>query len=172
MSSHGGIVGVVVAIALYSRKIKYSFWDIADHAVILAPIGIFLGRIANFINGELWGRVTDVPWAVIFPFAGIEPRHPSQLYEALGEGALLFCVLFFLRWWGWRNGKISAVFLFLYGIVRIFLENFREPDEQLGFFFHFFTMGQLLSVLMIFASIILWFFLRDPSSNSFSRKRA
>lgn len=156
MSSHGGMLGAVAAMWLFSRKIKCSFWELADHAAILSPIGIFLGRIANFINGELWGRVTDVPWAVIFPAAGVAPRHPSQLYEAFGEGAFLFGILFFLRWRGWKDGKISAAFLFIYGIVRICLEQFREPDKQLGFLFGWTTMGQLLSILMIIASIILW----------------
>lgn len=159
MSSHGGMVGVILAFIFYARKVKTSFWVLADHAAILVTIGIFFGRIANFVNGELWGRPTMAPWAVIFSSAGQEPRHPSQIYEALGEGAFLFFILFTLRWLGWTNGKVAIVFLALYGAIRIFLENFREPDAQIGFIDGL-TMGQILSMGMILAAIVLWIVVR------------
>ncbi|MFH1067327.1 MAG: prolipoprotein diacylglyceryl transferase [bacterium] len=161
MSSHGGILGAAAAMWLYARKTQTSFWTLADHTTILTTIGIFLGRIANFINGELWGRPATVPWAVIFPQAPLvngqlAPRHPSQLYEALGEGLFLFGVLLFLRWKGWSNGKIAVTFLALYATVRIFLETFREPDAQMGFFFGNVTAGQLLSFAMLAVAAVLW----------------
>ena len=124
--------------------------------VLYTPIGIFLGRLANFINDELWGRETDVPWAVRFPAGGYVPRHPSQLYEAFFEGVVIFIVLN----WLWRykkvrscSGIVSAMFVLLYGIFRISLEQFRQPDIQLGFFFGGITMGQMLSVPLIIAGL-------------------
>lgn len=161
MSSHGGILGATLAMWLYARKIKTSFWVLADHTAILTTIGIFLGRVANFINGELWGRPATVPWAVIFPQSPLvngelAPRHPSQLYEALGEGLLLFAILLFLRWKGWTNGKVAIAFLVLYALIRIFMETFREPDIQMGFFWGSATAGQLLSFAMLAIAGVLW----------------
>ena len=149
MSFHGGIVGVIIAIYLLSRKIKFPFLGLTDVICVYVPIGIFFGRIANFINDELWGRPSDVAWAVRFPSGGYVPRHPSQIYEAFTEGLLLFIVLKIL----WSRSKIrnmtgfvSGMFLVLYGIFRTILEQFREPDKQIGFLFDGITMGQLLSV--------------------------
>lgn len=160
MSSHGGIIGAVAVLILYARHVKTDVWQLFDHAAILTTPGLFLGRIANFINGELWGRPTHLPWGVIFPRAPDDglPRHPSQLYEALGEGLFLGVVLLWLRAKGVSNGRIAFLFLILYGIIRIALESFREPDEQIGFLFGIFTLGQILSLLPIAAGMILWVF--------------
>ncbi len=158
MSFHGGIVGVIVAAYLFARKYKFQFLAITDLVALYAPIGIFLGRIANFINDELWGRVTDVPWAVRFPNGGYLPRHPSQLYEALFEGVLLFVILNCL----WKfdkvrknSGIVSALFVILYGTFRISMEQFRQPDVQLGFLIGGLTMGQILSLPFIIAGAIV-----------------
>lgn len=130
MSSHGGIAGSLVGFLLWAKKARVDGWAVADNAAVLAPVGIFFGRIANFINGELWGRVSEAPWAVIFPEAGaMTPRHPSQIYEALGEGLLLGLLMY-----GFRSknpqpsGKVAGLFFIFYGIIRIGLETFREPD--------------------------------------------
>ena len=166
MSFHGGVVGVIAAVWLFSRKIKYSFLALTDLVVLYAPIGIFLGRLANFVNDELWGRVTTVPWAVRFPAGGYLPRHPSQLYEGLLEGVLMFVVLNLL----WQlpkirriHGVVSALFIILYGCFRIILEQFREPDAQLGFFFGGVTMGQMLSIPLMVGglAVLVWCFRKD-----------
>lgn len=156
MSFHGGVLGVITALYLLSRKIGYGFLKMTDLAVLYAPIGIFCGRIANFINDELWGRVTDVAWAIKFPNGGYLPRHPSQLYEALFEGLVMFAILNFLWRYKWireRHGFVSALFIVLYGVFRSSMEQFREPDLQMGFFFGHFTMGQLLSVPLVILGI-------------------
>ena len=158
MSFHGGVTGVIAAVWLFARKIKYPFLQLTDLVVLYAPIGIFLGRLANFVNDELWGRVTDVAWAVRFPSGGYLPRHPSQLYEAFFEGLVMFVVLNSL--WRFqavrtRRGTVSALFILLYGIFRISMEQFREPDKQLGFFWNSFTMGQILSTPLILIGLIV-----------------
>jgi phosphatidylglycerol:prolipoprotein diacylglycerol transferase len=160
MASHGGILGVILVVLCTVWKKKYNFWNITDGLALVAPIGLFCGRIANFVNGELWGRPTDVAWAVIFPQAEDlipTPRHPSQIYEALGEGLVLFIALWLIRrtTWGKRNGSLSAVFLILYAAARIASECFREPDSTI--YFGWLTKGQLYSSFMILgAVIILW----------------
>lgn len=157
MSFHGGLAGSVAAIYLMCRRYKLKFWPVADIVCCMAPIGLFLGRIANFINAELYGRITDVPWGVIFPgdpFA----RHPSQIYEALTEGFLLFCIMFFFAFYTksqTKSGKLSGIFLIGYSIFRIFSELFREPDIQLGFIVGNVTMGQILSIPMLLFGIYL-----------------
>lgn len=159
MSFHGGLFGVLVAAWLYAWRNRIPFLEVADLLAAVAPIGLFFGRIANFVNGELWGRPSDVPWAVIFPHAGPEPRHPSQLYEAALEGLLLFALLQFLAWRPRAPdhvGRLSAVFLVGYGLARSFLELFREPDPQLGYLWGGLTMGQLLSLPLILAGVLLW----------------
>lgn len=153
MSFHGGAAGAVLGLWYAARKTKTNFWQLTDLAALNAPIGIFLGRLANFINDELWGRVTDVAWAVRFPSGGYLPRHPSQLYEALGEGIFIFVVLNWL-WYGSpavraRKGMVSALFVLMYACFRIALEYFRQPDAQLGFYFGFATMGQMLSLPLL-----------------------
>jgi phosphatidylglycerol:prolipoprotein diacylglycerol transferase len=158
MSFHGGLLGVIVATFLFCRRRGIDLWPFADRVACISPIGLFFGRLANFINGELFGRVTDVPWAVVFPRGGLEPRHPSQIYEALGEGALLFALLMWLaasepnrR----RPGFLTGVFLAGYGSVRTVVELFRQPDAHLGFLSFGSTMGQWLSVPLILAGVFL-----------------
>lgn len=160
MSFHGGFVGCVLAVLLFGRNRGISVLSLGDLTCAVGPIGIFLGRIANFINGELWGRVTDVPWGMVFPTGGPLPRHPSQLYEAALEGIVLFAALAVLIRLGAlrRPGTIIGAFAVIYGLARITAETFREPDPQLGFLYGGLTMGMLLSVPMIVAGIgfILW----------------
>lgn len=161
MSFHGGLAGMILAMWLFARKNKLPFFALADVVAAATPIGLFLGRLANFINGELFGRPTDVPWAMVFPNGGPEPRHPSQLYEATLEGIVLFAVLFVLvRFTAARSklGLLSGVFLTGYGLSRFTVEFFREPDPQLGFLAFGTTMGQLLSLPMI--AVGLYFVLR------------
>jgi phosphatidylglycerol:prolipoprotein diacylglycerol transferase len=160
MSFHGGFLGCVAAVMLFAYNRGLSIASLGDVVCAVGPIGLFLGRIANFINGELWGRPADVPWAIIFPGAGPLPRHPSQLYEAGLEGILLFTVLALMIRAGAlkRPGLILGTFIIVYGLTRIFGEFFREPDVQLGFLWGGLTMGMLLSVPMIAAGalIVLW----------------
>jgi phosphatidylglycerol:prolipoprotein diacylglycerol transferase len=157
MSFHGGLAGAAFGIWLFARRNKVSALTVADICALVAPIGIFLGRIANFIKPELWGRTTDVAWGVIFPGAGPLPRHPSQLYEAVLEGAVLFVVLLMLaRAGGLRSpGLVTGVFAVGYGLARIVCEFFREPDPQLGFLFGGATMGMVLSVPLIAGGLAL-----------------
>ncbi len=158
MSFHGGLIGAILAGYLFSKKKKIDFWLFSDLVIVTAPIGLALGRIGNFINGELYGRITSVPWAMVFPSGGPVPRHPSQLYEALGEGIILFLILWFLKDRVKKTGYLTAFFRLFYGLIRFFLEFFREPDPQLGFVFYFFTMGQLLCLAMIVFSAIIFFY--------------
>lgn len=158
MAFHGGMLGVIFAMWLYARRHKMSFFAFSDVWACVTPIGLFFGRIANFINGELYGRASDAPWAVIFPRGGDIPRHPSQLYEALLEGVVLFVLLNLLA----RNsnirakaGFISGMFLVGYGVFRFIVEFFREPDAHLGFLYAGATMGQLLCLPMIAAGLII-----------------
>ena len=161
MSFHGGMLGLVIGAVIFCWRKKLDFWRTADFYTVTIPIGLGLGRIGNFINGELYGRVTDVPWGMVFPGGGPLPRHPSQLYEAFLEGVVLFLILWNLKDKtnppaSWPSGSMVALFLILYGIFRITVEFFRQPDAQLGFIVAGLTMGQLLSSLMIVAGIILW----------------
>ncbi|WP_353683785.1 prolipoprotein diacylglyceryl transferase [Thermodesulfovibrio sp. 3907-1M] len=153
MSFHGGLIGVIVSAWLFTRAKKFDFLTLTDMLVLTAPIGLGLGRIGNFINGELFGRITDVPWAMIFPEGGPLPRHPSQLYEAAVEGVALFVILWFLKDKFSRSGIISSLFLILYGVFRFFVEFFREPDPQIGYILGIFTMGQILCSIMILAGL-------------------
>ncbi len=160
MASHGGMLGVLAVLLWTAWKKKVSFWNLSDGLALVAPAGLFFGRIANFINGELWGRPTDVPWAVIFPQAGDAvptPRHPSQIYEALGEGLLLFVVLWLIRRtaWGRREGGVSCLFLLLYAVARIAGEFFRAPDEGYALYFGWMTKGQLYSAFMIVLALVI-----------------
>jgi phosphatidylglycerol---prolipoprotein diacylglyceryl transferase len=157
MSFHGGFLGCVLAVVLFARRYKLSILSLGDITCAAGTIGIFLGRIANFINGELWGRPSDVPWAMVFPSGGALPRHPSQLYEAVLEGLVLFVVLNAMIRRGAlkRPGLILGAFSFGYGVARTICEHFREPDPQLGFLWGGLTMGMLLSLPLILAGIIL-----------------
>jgi phosphatidylglycerol:prolipoprotein diacylglycerol transferase len=159
MSFHGGFVGCVVAVIWFACRNCISILTLGDITTAVGPIGLFLGRIANFINGELWGRPADptLPWAMIFPSGGPLPRHPSQLYEAGMEGIVLFTILALMIRFGAlkRPGLILGSFIALYAVARITGEHFREPDPQLGFLWGGLTMGTLLSLPMVIAGIIL-----------------
>jgi phosphatidylglycerol:prolipoprotein diacylglycerol transferase len=157
MSFHGGVIGVITAIVLFALHRGVSILSLGDVTTAVTPIGLFLGRLANFINGELWGRPTDVPWAMIFPNGGPVPRHPSQLYEATLEGLVLLAVLALLVQLGAlkRPGLVSGAFLLGYGVARTICEFFREPDAQLGFLWGGLTMGMLLCIPLILAGAAL-----------------
>ena len=158
MSFHGGLIGVLVAMWYFGRKINKGFFEVSDFLAPVVPVGLFFGRIANFINGELWGAPSNLPWAMVFPnpLAGGVPRHPSQLYEALLEGVVLFIIL----WWYSAKPRpamaVSGLFLLGYGAFRSLVEFVRMPDANIGYIaFGWVTMGQLLSLPMIVAGIIL-----------------
>jgi len=166
MSFHGGAIGVTVAIFFFARARAIPIFAFSDIICAAIPIGLFFGRIANFINGELWGRVSDMPWAMVFPGGGPLPRHPSQLYEAAFEGVLLFVALVAAERYGARRhpGIVTGVFLAGYAVARMAGELFRQPDVQLGFLFFGTTMGQLLSIPLLIAGIgmIGWARRRPP----------
>jgi phosphatidylglycerol:prolipoprotein diacylglycerol transferase len=170
MSFHGGAIGVTLAIVIFCWRNRLPFLGFADRVVTCVPIGLGLGRIANFINGELWGREAPdwLPWAMIFPTGGPIPRHPSQIYQALMEGLILFAVLFGMsrsQRVRAQSGTLSGAFLIGYGIARIVGEMFRQPDAFLGFLFAGLTMGQLLSVPMVLAGAwLIWFAQRRPAA--------
>lgn len=167
MSFHGGALGVTVAIVLFARVRKLSIPALADIIIEAVPIGLFFGRIANFINGELWGRPSDVPWAMVFPNGGPLPRHPSQLYEAVCEGLLLFLVLLVAERRGARRrpGVETGIFLVGYAVARMSGEFFRQPDAQLGFLVFGTTMGQLLSIPVLIGGIaVIWWARRTPKA--------
>ena len=156
MSFHGGFIGVVIAVIYSSKSSKIPLMIFSDLISIVSPIGIFFGRIANFINGELYGKVTNHKFGMIFPKGGNLPRHPSQLYEAFFEGLILFVILFFIM----TNNKLKkinacSVFLIFYGIFRFTIDNFREPDLNLGYIIFNLSMGQILSIPMVFIGLIL-----------------
>jgi len=163
MSFHGGLIGVLIVGVSFSWKNKKSFWKIADLIIVTAPIGLGLGRIGNFINGELYGRVTQVPWGMIFPRGGPLPRHPSQLYESALEGGVLFVILWLLKDKKLPAGGFLAAFLFFYGCFRFFAEFFREPDGHIGFIMGPFTLGQVLSSFMIAGGVTLFYYLKRKS---------
>ncbi len=158
MSFHGGTIGVIVALALFCMRKKLPFLLLADIVVAAVPVGLGLGRIGNFINGELWGRVTDVPWGMVFPGAGPLPRHPSQVYEAVLEGLFLFLVIYVLHRLNVKRGVPAFAFLIGYGIFRFIVECFRQPDAQLGFLWGGATMGQLLSIPMVVIGLVALFY--------------
>lgn len=160
MSFHGGLLGLVLGGWIFCRVRGLDFLRSADAYAVAAPIGLGLGRLGNFINGELYGRVSDVPWAMVFPDGGPLPRHPSQLYESFLEGLVLFVIMWFTMRLYWRRqwpaGRLTAVFLLGYGTMRFLVEFFREPDAHLGLMLGLFSRGQLLSALMILAGAMLW----------------
>ena len=160
MSFHGGLIGMILSIMFFSKKNKTDFFELAVLISLVAPIGIFLGRIANFINVELVGRKTNFVFAMIYPTIDNFPRHPSQLYEALFEGVLLFIILFYIfnnKYSAHKYGLLSGVFLFFYGTFRFFIEFLREPDAHIGLFFNYLSLGQILCIpLMFIGFLILW----------------
>jgi len=160
MSFHGGLLGVLLAMWLFAKKSGRAFFQVTDFLAPLVPIGLGAGRIGNFINGELWGRVSDVPWAMVFPDprAGALPRHPSQLYEAFLEGLVLFIILWLYSRKPRPTMAVSGMFLFCYGMFRFILEFARMPDAQIGYIaFNWLTMGQILSTPMVLAGAgLVW----------------
>jgi phosphatidylglycerol:prolipoprotein diacylglycerol transferase len=159
MSFHGGLIGIIISIYLFCRKNNIQFFYLSDLVSIVAPIGLFFGRIANFINNELYGKVTNFPFAMIYPEIDFQPRHPSQLYEAFLEGIILFIILF--TYFNKTKsdptiGKISGLFLILYSIFRIFIEFFREPDSHIGLIFNIASMGQILSIPLLIIGIMFF----------------
>ena len=159
MSFHGGLIGIIFSIYLFSIKYKLSFFYLSDLVSLVAPIGLFLGRISNFVNTELYGRVTDFPIAIIYPLIDNNPRHPSQLYEALFEGLVLLLILFvyFIKKpKEYIIGNISALFLIFYSVFRFLIEYLREPDYHLGLIFYYFSMGQLLCFPLFLAGLVIF----------------
>ena len=152
MSFHGGLIGITIAILFFSKKNSINFFQLSDLVSSVAPVGLFFGRLANFINVELYGRVTDFPFAMIYPSVDQLPRHPSQLYEAFFEGIILFFILFYYSKKNYNKnnfGLITSLFLILYGVFRILIEFLREPDAHIGLFLNSISMGQLLCIPLI-----------------------
>ena len=169
MSFHGGLLGVIISTFIFAKINKNNFFEFTDIISCVAPIGLFLGRIANFINGELFGKVSTLPWAVIFPGGGNLGRHPSQIYEALLEGLLLFILINIfaikkklLK----RTGFISGLFLILYSILRIISENFREPDIHLGYIYINISMGIILSIITLIAGLLIILLIKKNGKNN------
>ncbi|MGA2774910.1 MAG: prolipoprotein diacylglyceryl transferase [Candidatus Omnitrophota bacterium] len=157
MSYHGALIGIIAASVIFCRKFKLNFWILADLFVSAVPLGYTFGRLGNFINGELYGRVTSVPWGMYFPLDPMRQlRHPSQLYEALFEGLFLFIILWSLRKKVRIPGALFSFYLIGYGVIRFFLEFFREPDQQLGFIVGPFSMGQILCFVMIVFGVVIF----------------
>lgn len=159
MSLHGGFLGTIIALWWFARKNELNLLRVCDYVACATPFGLFFGRLANFVNGELWGRPTDVPWAIIFPGAGSEPRHPSQLYEAGLEGVFMFIVLWLMFWKSdarYQPGKLVGMGLIIYGVSRILVELVRQPDAGMENLSWGLTMGQTLSLPMLIAGIYLF----------------
>ena len=169
MSFHGGLLGVIVSTFIFSKNKKISFFKLTDILACVTPIGIFLGRIANFINGELFGKISTLPWAIIFPNGGNITRHPSQIYEAILEGIILFILINFFAFKKkmlFKPGYISGFFLIFYSVLRIFSEFFREPDQHLGYFLKFFSMGVLLSFITLITGLLIILFIKKNEQNN------
>ena len=169
MSFHGGLLGIIIATFIFAKYNKNYFFKLTDIICCAAPIGLFLGRIANFINGELYGKVSTLPWAVIFPNTEGTARHPSQIYEAFLEGLILFILINFFaikKELLLKPGYTSGLFLVFYSILRIISEKFREPDEHLGYFINFISMGTLLSIITFFAGCIIIFTIKKNEQNN------
>jgi phosphatidylglycerol:prolipoprotein diacylglycerol transferase len=165
MSFHGGLIGALLAGIIFSRRRNVPFWQGADVVAVTVPIALGLGRLGNFINGELFGRPSTLPWAMVFPMAGPEPRHPSQLYEATLEGVLLFLVLWLLKDRPSRPGTMVCLFLGGYGVLRFLVEFCRQPDPQIGLLWGLLSMGQILCLTMIIAAAVIWKFLpQEPTA--------
>tara|TARA_B100001765_G_scaffold201562_1_gene154969 strand:+ start:22 stop:831 length:810 start_codon:yes stop_codon:yes gene_type:complete len=169
MSFHGGLLGVIIATLIFCKKTKTNFFKFTDIISCVAPIGIFLGRIANFVNGELYGKISTLPWSVIFPNGGHVARHPSQIYEAILEGIFLFILINYFalkKQLLFKTGYISGIFLILYSILRILSESFREPDIHLGYFFNYFSLGTLLSLITLIAGLLIVLSIKKNEQNN------
>jgi phosphatidylglycerol:prolipoprotein diacylglycerol transferase len=165
MSFHGGLMGALLAGILFCHRYHLPLWEVGDTVIVTAPIGLGLGRLGNFINGELYGRPSTVPWAMVFPMGGPLPRHPSQLYEATLEGVLLFVILWKLKDRSCRPGAVVCFFLAGYGFFRFVAEFFRQPDPQIGLFWGILSMGQMLCLAMILGAVTLWLVLPKVPSD-------
>ena len=164
MSFHGALIGICIGTFMFSKRKEIETFFLLDIIACVAPIGIFFGRIANFINAELVGKITTMPWGIIFPTTDMMLRHPSQLYEAFLEGLMLFLIMNFLIFQkNYKIGTCSYLFLIFYGIFRIFSEIFREPDIQIGYIFNLLSMGTILSFFMLVAGFIILIFLRKKN---------
>lgn len=164
-SFHGGLVGVIIALWYFSYKAQCRLLEALDFIAPVVPLGLGAGRLGNFFNGELWGRMTDLPWGMVFPHVDAYPRHPSQLYEFLLEGICMFIILMAYSRKPRATGRVSALFLIFYGIFRSLIEFWREPDLEQGFVaFNWLTMGQLLSLPMIIFGLLLWFYAAKKKS--------
>ena len=168
MSFHGGLIGIIIASILFARKNGQNYFLYLDQVSLVAPIGIFFGRLSNFINSELYGIPTEVPWAVTFIQIDNLSRHPSQLYEAISEGIILFLILLYFRNKNFLNkpGLISGLFLIFYSIFRFFVEFLRVPDQQLGYLILNLTMGQIISIIFILIGIVLVIFKNENKQNN------
>ena len=167
MSFHGALIGIILATYLFAKKTKVNFFFFLDIISSVAPVGIFFGRIANFINGELYGKPSNIFWSVIFPEVDKITRHPSQLYEALLEGIILLIILISVVYnKKTKTGVVSALFMIFYGFFRIIAEQFREPDIQVGYLFNLFTMGSVLSFSMILIGL---FILKKATNNEYAK---
>jgi phosphatidylglycerol:prolipoprotein diacylglycerol transferase len=163
MSFHGGLIGIIISTSIYAKVNKTNFFNLTDIISCVAPIGIFLGRVSNFLNGELYGKPSSLPWSVVFPDTDNISRHPSQIYEAILEGAVLFVLINFFAFkkkFFFKTGYISSFFLIFYSILRIISEYFREPDQHLGYFFKYFSEGTLLSIITLLAGCFLILFIK------------
>ena len=168
MSFHGGLLGVIISTLIFAKINKSNFFHFTDIISCVAPIGIFLGRIANFINGELVGKTSSLPWSIVFPIVDSVPRHPSQIYEAILEGIFLFIIINYLalkKKLLIKAGYISGLFLILYSILRIVAENFREPDRHIGYIYNNISMGILLSVITFISGLIIILFVKKNEQN-------
>ena len=167
MSFHGALIGIILAVAIFARRFNKTYFAVGDFLAPLTPLGIGFGRIGNFINGELWGKISDQPWAMVFPSGGPVARHPSMLYEAMLEGLVLFVILWLYSSKPRPAMAVSGMFLFWYGCFRFAVEFVREPDQQLGYLaFDWVTMGQVLSLPMILAgSMLIWWAYRRAKNN-------
>jgi len=169
MSFHGGLLGVIIATIIFSKIKRINFFYFTDIICCAAPIGLFLGRIANFINGELFGKISTLPWAVVFPNSDNIARHPSQIYEAILEGIVLFILVNFFalkKQLLLRAGYVSGLFLIFYSIARIIGENFREPDKHLGYFFNYFSMGVILSFVTFLTGCCIIYLIKNNEQNN------
>ena len=169
MSFHGGLIGIIIATTIFTRIRKIYAFIYLDIISCVAPIGLFLGRIANFINGELYGKISTLPWAVVFPNGGNILRHPSQIYEAILEGIVLFILINFFalkKQLLLKAGYVSSLFLIFYSVTRIIGENFREPDIHIGYFFNYFSMGTILSAITFLAGCLIIFFIKNNEQNN------
>ncbi len=173
MSFHGGLLGVLLALWLFAQHYQKNLWDITDFIAPLVPLGLMFGRIGNFINDELWGRMTQMPWGLVFPNAGPYPRHPSQLYEAGLEGIVMFFILWIFSAKSRPRFAVSALFLVLYGVFRCFVEFFRVPDPQYGYIaFNWLTVGQVYSLPMIaLGGFCLWYVYHKQGNKNVRTKR-